>query len=353
MTSTFSFKLTKNIEYYTTLKTILMGCADNKMIVSLLKMAMPDKCDILDYREPHLKYFVEKCVKHNVPISCTIKNYEKMARSRMLVELTEQLRTVHGNEFINNVDKFIHRDWVRISDFLNNLKHGHKGEQHRLCVMLVKALGDKWHSTLFHNSNDDCRLLSKKMASLNIQHNFCVTREYIKRSRFENHKLTTQAFDWVGPAVNNLSTNIKNLVNMPTDVHNGFEQFATVSEDIRANFDRVGQIGVKLDDFLEKLNGMVDQVTERYQHISMVVTIVTYLAKLIALAYLVSQEQNQTPANIAALITLIVPTIGVGQLMKFSSVLQRALQSIIGIFSAKFTTQSDEDQSSIFTAFFP
>jgi hypothetical protein len=329
----YEYRLTHDIKYYETVKKMVSGVISNKDIVVCLKLAAPDKCDVLDYNCPVLKYYVDKCVKHNVPILCSIKHYQYRERELLLAHLKDSMRVSERMGFTDLIDSFIVSDWVQIQPFLLNLNYARKGEQHKMCMKLMRCLNDAWESTYYHNSNKDVSKLVDKFRQLFI---VCSIRkmDQIRRKDKFCDRFHTQMFE--------------NLAAMPSMFVDSCQKMGQMS-------DGITKLANRVDGFFDYMSQLILQFQNKLQGFGNMFTIVNYIGKMISLGYLLMEPKNQNIASITALLMMALPNEVLGNLSTLVTDLIRVLQDVIRKFKSSveqvFVTQMDDDRS-IFSSFY-
>ena len=140
-----------------------------------------------------------------------------------------------------------------------------------------------------------------------------------------------------------ITTALNNFNETTPQINNTLNLVNDIIPDISEAAQRVTRVASRADDILRQLTDMVSVVQ---QHISTMTqtltenmqTILTYLIKIVALAYLLQQEQNQSVSNVVALLTLIMPSSVGNCIQQFAAGLIRVIQRISGC-----NAQEDDD----------
>jgi len=223
-------------------------------------------------------------------------------------------------------NKYIISDWVNIPRLLSDLDKKDKGQQHRICKKIIMQLNDKWVSTFYHNSNKDCRRLIERFQRLNIESAIKIVKNMQKKLKFYNNLIGEQKVkDFIGvyedqmmKTYTDFRDSVANINTMTTDYRNNYPE---MMRNINHFSDQCNAITEKI---LNLLNGFEDGISYMKVFID--------LMKFISFGYLITQKQNHNATNIAALVTLILPT-GVGSSLVVS--LSRAVIEITRYFQAR------------------
>lgn len=329
-----------------TINDIVELQSDRTVIKKILAAANLQTDDWLDMGDIQHKKYYDFCENYGVPLQCRVKFTPVQERQQILKQM-KTLKITKSSTFKHT--DYIKSDWLKISDFLAEIAHMDKGKQHKACRAVVQELNDKWCSTFYHNSNNDCRHLMTKFKNLNIESHIHTLSKFQKKLKYFSHlseqKTNVKEFlgeyeDQMYSFVNSLKTTYANINSAANNVSqtanniNHTTQF--VDTHLPTIMARIDRIAVNCDTITTKFLTLMQsfEIAAEYMNYFMI------LLKFVSFGYLVAQEKNQTPSNIAALISLILPT-GVGNSILLS--LTRAVTGIIRHFSAATQEQGEDE----------
>lgn len=267
---------------------------------------------------------------------------------------------------------FIKRSgWLDIPEFFKEVRSINKGQQHKYVIYIEQLFADDWWMTLTFNTTKDIDTYRKFAKTLNCNSTLPPISKDLRKAKFSGtsrHRMTAQG---LGDLINGLSTvaqevkesvktssdEIKVAAREFTDEASAFiknanqslnineqraEQFYTASMNITSKIDKITD---SAQDLLTKFNEITSLLVNKASSFSLsscAPTIINFVCKFLALAYLLSQPQNQNLKNICALLVLIVPLNWSG-LHSFANDLLRAIQGL----AQKFVTHEGSDSNLI------
>lgn len=154
---------------------------DRTLCKKILMKAEITSNDVLNLKLPGVELFKQNCENYGIKLDCTfIGNDDRKT-------LIQQMKTVSVNivEKKNfNVETYVISGSLCVNKFLFDIKKLNKGEQHKQCTKLVHSLNDKWLSTFYHNSNNDCRQLILLFRRLNIESSIKTMSKFEKKLKY-------------------------------------------------------------------------------------------------------------------------------------------------------------------------
>nr|WEU70914.1 MAG: putative polyprotein [Hangzhou dicistro-like virus 3] len=241
----------------------------------------------------------------------------------MIQELKQVTITPKLNKF--DVNDYIVNGSLKIDKFIFDIRKLNKGEQHKYCRQLVVALNDKWMSTFYHNSNNDCRALIKLFEKLNIESAIKSMSKFEKKLKFYykalgDDKTINQYLQQYEDQMFSLFSDMRNVTN---NVQQKLDHFDQNYPDF---MNKMGQVMDKCDLITAKVLSLFNT----FEQTSNFMGVFIDLMKFVSFGYLIGQDCNHTPSNISALIALILPT-GIGK-SELLPILTRAVLGIIRYF---------------------
>lgn len=322
---------------------------DRSFCRKLLNKVPISDLDVLDYRNTHTRKFLENCANYNISVPATVigRNIKND-----LVEQTKNLHIrTHKNKFM--ITDYIVSDWVKIDRLLIDINSLSKGEQHRNIKQLVLLLNDKWCSTFYHNSNNDCRRLITKLDNLKIESRIKTMSQFQKKMKYYYkiigsdrshkdfvHEYEDQMFSTFVSMKEDILTTAKEIKLTAQDISNFVKvDLLNKTEAIEKTFGAFSSKFDKVTMNSEILTGKFLKIMDSWESNSSYLSFFMTIIKFVSFAYLASQKQNQTAANLSALITLILPT-GIGNIVLTS--LSRAVLGIISCYRDKHRDETVE-----------
>lgn len=315
------------LEQLDLINIMIDGEKDRNLCKKILAKAEISDTDVLNVKLSPVKKFVENCNNFGVTLECTIIGQDERK------DLVKQVKALTIKEHETpKVDDYIIEDWVKIDSFLRMLNKLNRGQQHKLCKQLVFKMNDKWLSTFYHNNNNDCRQLIKRFQLLNIESAIKTMSKFEKKLKYfhkviggdkNTHDFLKQYEDQMFTLYNDTKRTLNKMEGSLDAFNMTYPQFMNKANNIA---DRCDAITAKM---LTLIDGFSDTLT--------CASIFLNLMKFVSFSYLITQQCNRTPSNIAALVALILPT-GIGNSDLISS-LSRAVLGIIRNYDADTTEQ--------------
>lgn len=334
----YNNKLKKPRLLYHGVLNLIENMDNNQMIFKQLEMVQFHKDDIIDMEDPLIQQMCKKFKKFNININCKIFN-KKLEYEEQCDNYIKQLQ----QRF--NVNNVINKDWICLPVLFKIISKMRNGEIHRLLMDLLNELKDKWDKTYLYNTNKNflnCINLYKKY---NIKTNLRMFNiKELKIKKFKQPNFEAEMFSQLNATVADARMTM-GKVNEVCDTFNlvGQKVDAVIDNKIDKLCDKAEHISNKVDDFLERINKTITDVTNSCHNINPNYTnLILFFLKCLALAKLLTKEDNQSYDSILALITLIMPSNVFGYAASLGSGLARAIQGIISRFIGKFTTEAND-----------
>lgn len=241
--------------------------------------------------------------------------------------------------------------WINVPEFRTNYYLTQKrGDQFRLLADLVKYVGDNWTATYVRSSERDFLWLYNVFKRTNIKTHIPKIDKKQKKNKYNNmsSKHVQKSYTYT-----QLQTDMSQL---KAQMFSAFQEMTSIPQNVNEMCSNLGQAAQKVSAFSETATNIASHVEKVLKIMtdtanafkaglsSITQPIIIFICKLIALGYLLMQEHNHNIANVAALVTLILPSGGGDS--QFIEGLIRVVKGMTGHFSA----QGDED--GFFTSFF-
>lgn len=244
---------------------------------------------------------------------------------------------------------FLHQQpiWLDIPAFFKFIKGESKGYCYTVLRDILRNINDDWILTYHRNTGIDYMRFHSYLKAMNIKNSMPKIDKDARNTKFKNSGCSrharAQALDDLIQMPTKITTALDNFNETTPQINNTLNLVNDIIPDISEAAQRVTRVASRADDILRQLTDMVSVVQ---QHISTMTqtltenmqTILTYLIKIVALAYLLQQEQNQSVSNVVALLTLIMPSSVGNCIQQFAAGLIRVIQRISGC-----NAQEDDD----------
>lgn len=166
----------------------------------------------------------------------------------------------------------------------------------------------------------------------------CKVTKKMRDRKFESQILDTQ--------LKSLGTNLSNLFYLPTTIATVAREAVDMFRHANNTMSGIDNIMASVTNIIQKLSATTEAIIANGGKI------LTWALKILSFLQLISQKHNQTPMNIASIVTLILPS-EYGEYL--ISILPLAIKGIIDHMTAtRFQAQSleMENNSTVITAFF-
>lgn len=239
-----------------------------------------------------------------------------------------------------NQTKYLHPQWLNIPCFLKAISGLKRGEQHRTCHDVIMSLKDRWELTIQYNTNQDIHKLIRLFNLLSLSHSLGFPRDE-RDGKFSKAHMGTQILDVL------------------SEIHQPYAQmFSTMSyvfgqqsrEDITTITTNLTKATDRIDNVTKLYHEFVVGLHKYFSNFIKIGSIVLMLSKVFSFTYLVCIIKF-TRTQLAALITLLLPTEVGSVLTSVSDELIRAVQTINAYFTQP-VAQAPPNAHSLFGSFF-
>nr|UNY41972.1 MAG: polyprotein [Picornavirales sp.] len=303
---------------------------------------MPNNSDVLDYGDNDFKYFIDSCRKLQVDMPFTIvgekaRIRETIQNDSMIQEIKKKLlkRVQLETNLTHRV--FIIKDWIEIESFLKYVRKLRKGEQHAICINVMKELHDKWFSTYRHNTEKDYMKLMGLYDYLRIQTN--LSHDKLPREKYMKAQM------------------MQSITQIPTTVRRTIDVINRIPDTCNKVMDAIdaqASAATGTSDNLNKFNEIVDRSLRGIDSTMSYYGLILTCVKFVSFGYMLTEKANRTLQRISALLVMMIPNDFGDVFRTFTDTLIRAVQGIINRFGVRAQTGEDnsETDKSIISCFY-
>jgi len=285
-----------------------------KKLMSKIKIS---DLDVFDVRNVVVRNFVANCNNYGVNIPATIIGNDERK------DFIKQVQALHLKESSTfNHRDYVISDWIKVDSFLLALNKLNKGEQHKQCRLMITSINDKWCSTFFHNSNNDCRKLISKFDGLKISSRIKSMSQFQKKMKYYYHTMgnTRSHNEFINEYEDQMFKLASDLPAMRTELHEATDEIKQTCSSVRNYINNEAPIiteaitnasarltetsfkisatarvfSSKFDKLImncETITGKFLQILDGWDTTSTYVTFFIHLIKFVSFSYLAAQKK--------------------------------------------------------------
>lgn len=246
---------------------------------------------------------------------------------------------------IRSFYKFVHVNpiWIDIPDYFRFIKNLNKGDQYKVARDVDKVISDDWMETYVRNTGVNFINFRSHMVKMGYGSKIPKVDKDARRTKFINSGCSRHA----------KAQALEDIISFPSRVSELVNEARQAIPNIVDTSQAVQNLTARADEILTNLTTVVDfiktQLTNLSNISSRIMEFITYILKIVSLAYLLNQTQNQNVTNVIALFTLIIPSSAVNCIQPFVVGLIRVIK---GMGGSAAQGEEDEDNSGFIKSFF-
>lgn len=238
-------------------------------------------------------------------------------------------------------------DWMDIPAFFKYVRTLKRGDIYRLLGIAIKAIDDNWSITYYRNSNKNYNNFIKYLYSIGFNKQVIRALEDV-RDKNDSGKFKSGCSQHRLPRAQALD----DIISFPSNVNSAVLGINTVIPLLASAATGISNVTGSITTMF---NFITDVVTQWKTSITNMATTISnnlfslmeYIVKLLALAYLLSQKHNQSVSNALALLTLILPVNVTTGILPFAEGLIRVIKGMMGM-----RAQAEDDDCGFIKSFY-